>query len=274
MRTTEKLVAALLVLVFTPAVIALARVWLAVDYASHGFLVPFVALWIAQRDGARLPPPDAPRTPGGLAVIGAALALYAAGLALGGTGLQGLSLVGAIAGGALYLLGRERIRSVAFPIAFLLFMVPLPSGWVTPVILELQLLVSATAVDLLHATGATIAREGNVILLAGGDSLFVDEACSGITSIVTLTPLGIVLAYFTQRGLARRAALALAVVPAAMLANLLRVVITVSAAERIGVARATGNVLHEIAGLLTFALACLALIAFGALLRWPRAHPA
>ncbi len=274
MRAKEKLIAAALALAFAPAVIALARVWSSVDYYSHGFLVPLVAYWIAQREGkTRLRQRDE-RAPAGAAVIGLALALYAAGLVAGAAGLQGLGLIVAVAGGALYLLGAEGLRALAFPIAFLVFMLPLPSAWLTPVIVDLQLLVSSAAVAFLHAIGAAVAREGNVILLAGGDSLFVEEACSGITSIVTLTPLAVMLAYFTQRTLWRRLALIAAVVPAAMVANLLRVVFTVIMAQHLGAERATNNALHESAGLLTFVLACLALIGLGALLRGPRAPAA
>ena len=75
------------------------------------------------------------------------------------------------------------------------------------------------------------------------------------------------LAYFTEKTLARRLTLVIAVVPAAMLGNLLRVIVTVLAAERYGAEAATGNWLHESAGMLTFVLACLALIGLGALMR-------
>jgi hypothetical protein len=52
-----------------------------------------------------------------------------------------------------------------------------------------------------------------------------------------------------------------------MLGNLLRVVVTVLAAERYGAEAATGNRIHESGGLIAFALACLALIGLGALMR-------
>ena len=146
-------------------------------------------------------------------------------------------------------------------------MVPLPPSWLTPVIVKLQLMVSAAAVELLGWFGSAVARSGNVIQLPAGDTLFVAEACSGITSLVTLTPLAIVLAYFTENTLARRLTIVFAVVPAAMLGNLLRVIATVLAAERYGAEAATGNWLHESAGLITFVLACLALIGLGALMR-------
>jgi hypothetical protein len=41
----------------------------------------------------------------------------------------------------------------------------------------------------------------------------------------------------------------------------------VAAAERYGATAATGNLLHEFAGLITFTLACLALIALGGLMK-------
>jgi exosortase len=189
------------------------------------------------------------------------------GLASGSVSLQGLALVAAVASCAFYLGGSRGLRVLAFPLAFLVFMVPLPPSWLTPLIVNLQLMVSAAAVELLGWFGSAVTRSGNVIQLPAGDTLFVAEACSGITSLVTLTPLAIVLAYFTENTLARRLTIVFAVVPAAMLGNLLRVIATVLAAERYGAEAATGNWLHESAGLITFVLACLALIGLGALMR-------
>jgi exosortase/archaeosortase family protein len=61
--------------------------------------------------------------------------------------------------------------------------------------------------------------------------------------------------------------LALAVVPLAMLANLVRVVATVLAALAWGAGMATGGALHESAGLATFVATCLLLLATAAGLR-------
>jgi len=265
-RTSEWLLAAALLLAFLPALIGLIGFWTSVDYYSHGFLVPLVAYWAAARSRVRFAI-LASRDQRAVVAAIVVLLLYAIGLASGSVPLQGLAMVAAIASGAFYLGGSQGLRVLAFPLAFLVFMVPLPPDWLTPVIVELQLLVSSTAVELLKGFGSAVARTGNIIQLPAGDSLFVAEACSGITSLVTLTPLAIVLAYFTENTLARRLTIVFAVVPAAMLGNLLRVVVTVLAAERYGAEAATGNWLHESAGLFTFALACLALIALGVLMR-------
>ena len=265
-RISEWLLAGALVAAFLPALIALVGVWTSVDYYSHGFLVPLVAYWAAARSRVRFAIVKNRDRRAVVAAI-AVVFLYAMGLASGSVSLQGLALVAAVASCALYLGGSRGLRVLAFPLAFLVFMVPLPADWLNPVIIELQLLVSSTAVELLGWFGSAVGRSGNVIELPAGDSLFVAEACSGITSLVTLTPLAIVLAYFTENTLVRRLTIIVAVVPAAMLANLLRVIVTVLAAERYGAEAATGNWLHESAGLFTFVLACLALIGLGALMR-------
>ena len=146
-------------------------------------------------------------------------------------------------------------------------MVPVPSSWLVPLILRLRLFVTEAAMAILHAARVPVAQEGNVIILPGGESLFVADACSGVTSIVTLAPLGVFFAYFTERTWGRRSVLVASVIPIAMLGNLLRVVVTVLAARRVGVDAATGSALHDPAGLLTYVLGCLALLAVGAVLR-------
>lgn len=254
-----------LALVFAPAVMALSDVWLSYDYYSHGFLVPVVAYWMFEAERRRLPAPGA--DPRGLLAIAVAVIVYGAGLLFADATIQGVALVGAVAGVALRLFGRAGLRRLAFPLAFLLFMVPVPQALLTPLIVGLQLAVSTTSVELLHLVGFTVLREGNVVMLPGDQRLFVAEACSGITSVVTLLPLGTVLAYFTEKTRLRRALIVLAVVPFAMLGNLVRVLATVAAADAYGVEVATKGAVHDSAGVLTFALACLLLIGFGALVR-------
>jgi exosortase len=118
-------------------------------------------------------------------------------------------------------------------------------------------------------------RDGNVMRLPGGESLFVAEACSGITSLLSLIPVGVLLARFTQTGAWQRVALVAFVVPAALLGNMIRVIATVLAADAYGVKRATAGPLHESAGLLTSAFAVLLVLALGTVLaRWTASAPA
>ena len=106
-----------------------------------------------------------------------------------------------------------------------------------------------------------------MLKLPNGDSLFVAEACSGVTSIVTLTPLAVLLGYLSLRRFGTRALLVAAVVPLAMAGNLARVMVTCALAARVGAERATEGWFHESAGLLTYAVACGLMLVVGAGLR-------
>jgi exosortase len=263
-KPSDRILAVVLALAFLPALLAMARVWSSLDYYSHGFLVPVLSFWVA-RDRWRRGIVQAPEPRARLA-LAVVIATYAVGLAANLVALQGVALVGAVAAFVWTVWGAAALGALAFPIAFLLFMIPIPPALLTPVIVDLQLLVSSAAVSFLHLFDFSVAREGNVLLLGSGESLFVEEACSGITSIVTLFPLSVVLAWFTLDPGWRRALLVALVAPVAMLGNLVRVVATVAAAGEWGTARATEGSLHESAGLITFAGACLLLIAIGILL--------
>src|SRR4029450_370053 len=95
-----------------------------------------------------------------------------------------------------------------------------PPAWIAPLIVRLQLFVTDASVAVLDRGGGAVAREGDVVQLPAGGSRVVAEACSGVTSVITLAPLGVLLAYLTLRGTAARALLVAAVVPLAMLRTL------------------------------------------------------
>jgi exosortase len=250
--------------VFAPAMIALAQRWASAEYLQHGFLVPVVSLASAHPRIRGLGPSERHR--GALAGLVLALAVYAVGAAAAEAALQGLAVVGAITALVAYRWGMRGLRRLAFPLGFLLFMVPLPEVIVLPIVTKLQMFASAGAVGVLNVFGVPVERDGNVMLLANGEALFVAEACSGITSLLSLIPVGVLLARFTQTGLWQRLAVVAAVVPAALLGNMIRVVATVIAADAYGAQRATTGSLHDSAGLLTSAFAVLLVVAIASVL--------
>jgi exosortase len=252
---------------FAPALANLAEVWNSRDYYTHGYLVPLVSLWAAA--GIVPPRKDVPIAPDarGLGALALAGALYALGLGTSWVPLQGLALVAAVAALVWARCGLAWLRALSFPVAYLAFMVPLPDAWITPLIVTLQLFVSEAGVGLLRVLGFAIYRDGNVLELPGGESLFVAEACSGITSVITLLPVAMVLAYFTDRALHRRVLLVLSVVPVALGFNLIRVLATVLAAERWGAEVATAGSLHESVGVIAYAVGCAVLLGIGTMLR-------
>lgn len=269
MRRAELVMAAGIAAVFTPTAIALGRVYASVEHYSHGFLVPVAAAMLAYGIGGRTAAPIRADRRGGLLLAGA-LVLLAAGIAVDSPFWQGLALVVAIAGAVLALRGAAWLRALAFPIAFQLFAVPIPPDWLAPVVVRLLLFVSSGATALLHVLGVPVLREGNVMTLPGGASLFVAEACSGLTSLVTLLPIAALIAYVTPITPRAKWLLVALALPIAMGANLVRVVATTLGALRWGVERAAGEPVHGLLGLGVYAIACVALLLVARSM--PRAH--
>jgi exosortase len=257
---------ATLIAIWVSGIMQLAEVWRTVEYASHGFLVPLVALWAAtaHREELRSLTPR-PMRGGGL-LLAVVAALYLVALVLRNPTALGLVAVATVVVTVLALRGVAWVSTLRFSLAYLLFMVPLPTGWVTPMIVQLQIFVSSIAVEILQQVGVSIFREGNVLTLPGDVSLFVAEACSGITSLITLLPIGVFVAYFTESILWRRLVLVAAVIPMALAGNLLRVILTVILSTEVSVEFATEGPLHEWAGVATYLIACLCLIAISALM--------
>jgi len=265
--TAELLGAVVLGIILLPGVREMAAVWSRLDYYSHGYMIPFVALWAASSQRHVLPRLPRARDGRGAILIGLALVAYLAGLAMGEVWLTGVAVVAVVAGAVLYARGEAWLRALAFPLGYLLFMVPVPDPWLAPVIVRLQLLVSGVGTAILHAIGQPVLRVGNVLQLPTGEELFVAEACSGITSLITLVPLAVFLAYFIERGFWRRLALVVCVVPVALAGNLVRVLLTVAMANELGAEAATASSLHVWVGLGTYVAACGVLLGVGALMR-------
>lgn len=271
MSRFELAVVGLALVAWLPGLVVLAEAWQATEFATHGFLVPLVALWAATAHRETLAGlPSRPALAGRIALAVCALA-YLAALVVRQASLLGVVFVATVVALVLALRGARWVSCLRFPLAYLVFMIPLPPAWVTPLIVELQLIVSTAAVRGLQVFGVPIFREGNVLTLPGDVSLFVAEACSGITSLITLIPIGVFIAYFTESSLRRRLVLVLAVLPIALAGNLARVVLTVLLAIRVDVEYATKGPLHEWAGIATYVVGCLCLLGLGAGLRriWP-----
>jgi exosortase len=254
-------------LLAAPALALMARIWKRSEYLGHGYLIPLVtAVLLLQEREAIAAAYQRGKAPalGWMATTAASLFVAASvigdAMFLAGVGVPLLLLATLYAIG-----GRELAARTAVPIGFLLLMVPPPGALVTRLLVELKLVVTAIALRTLQSFGVPVAATGNQIHVPG-HTLFVADACSGLTSIVTLIPLACVVAYFVSHGIWRRAMIVAAVVPLAMLANIVRVSITVLLVESRGIEFAQG-MLHESFGVITYVGGTLALLGVARVLR-------
>jgi exosortase len=234
------------------------------DNASHGFLIVPVALYLAWERRDQLASVQRRPSPVGLVIVLGSIAVLVAGTLGSELFLGRVSMLGVIAGMIVFMYGWQHLRTLAFPIAFLLLMIPLPAIIFNQIALPLQLLASRFGELTLMALGIPVLREGNVIVLAH-TSLEVVEACSGIRSLAALITLGVVYGYFTDPRTSVRAAIVLSSIPIAVVANALRVAGTGVAAQYYGPGVAEGF-FHTFSGWVMFLVAFAAMLGVRALL--------
>jgi exosortase len=239
--------------------------WMNNPNYSHGFLIPPVAAWLLWRQRAVFR--DA--APGGswagsiLLVPGAMLQI--AGLRGDVAMLQGLALILVLMGVVWQIFGGRVFVRVAFPLAFLLFMIPTFPFVINVISFRLKLMAATGAVAIAQEIGVTVQREGVNLLLPDG-VLAVDNACSGLRSLIALVALGALFAYLSHGAFWRRGLLFLLALPIAVVANVLRISGLCVYAGLTSVERAAG-VFHDVGGYMLFALAFLMLAACKRVLR-------
>jgi exosortase len=244
----------------------LAQDWWTDENYSHGFLIVPLALFFVYRRRQQLrDTPVVPSTGPGLALVVVSMVLLTAGTLGSEFFLTRVSFITTLAGLVLFLLGWAHLRLVAFPLGFLLLMIPIPAIAFNRIAFPLQLVASQLGEWIVSTVGVPVLREGNVIVLAT-TTLEVAEACSGIRSLVSLLTLGIIFGYFTDSRASFRVVIALTTVPIAIVANGLRVAGTGIAAHYFSPAAAQGF-FHSFSGWVVFVAACLMLMLSAHLLR-------
>lgn len=241
--------------------------WAKDDNYSHGFLVPFIAGYLAfmRKDdllAAEVRPANA-----GLGLVALGLML----LFLGWLGTEYFtmrsSMVVILAGAVLYLLGWEIFTILLAPLAYLLLMVPIPYIIYDAAAFPLKLFVTKVSVLSMKALGVVVLQEGNILMFPN-ITLEVADACSGLRSIMSLLALGAAYAFVFFPRARDRVILILSTLPIAVFTNCLRVIATGILAQYFGSAAAEGF-FHEFAGLFVFAGAVVMFVALGAVLkRW------
>lgn len=254
-----------LLLVYWSVVTGLVSDWSNDDNYSHGFFIVPLALYFAwERRDKILAAPHQPSLLG-LVIVAGSLFLLIAGLLGAELFLSRVSIVLTLTGAVLFLFGWPMLRVLAFPLAFMLLMIPLPALIFNKIAFPLQLLASHVGEYSVRSLDIPILREGNVLILANA-KLEVAEACSGIRSLVSLFTLGIVFGYFVDNRVWVRTFIALSAIPVAILANGLRVASAGVAAHNYGTAGVEG-LFHEFSGWVVFVVAFLMMFALQRLLQ-------
>ncbi len=189
--------------------------------------------------------------------------LYALNLALEIRVFGPISLLIVIAGLIWLIWGPRAVLTLAFPLVFLLFMVPFP--FVPDLAYRLQAISVFSSSRLLEFFRLPITSSGAEIYLQ--TTVFsVGIPCSGINSLVALLALVAVYAFILLGPLSRRFGLFVLAFPIAIVANILRIVSIIAIAYFFNVQTAVGWY-HDISSPIFFILAFLAVVLAGRLMK-------
>ncbi|MGE8135932.1 exosortase [Novosphingobium subterraneum] len=159
------------------------------------------------------------------------------------------------------LVGFSELKRHAFPLFYLGFLIPPPGWMVDRATAPLQMLVSELGMKISTLAGLPVARQG-VTLQVAQYQLLVEDACSGMNSLVGMTAVSLFYIYLLRRASWRYAALLVClIVPLAVAVNVLRVVTLIFITYYLGDDVAQGF-LHATTGVILFGLGLV--LIFGA----------
>jgi exosortase len=262
----------LLIAVYYPILNRLVAQWSNDDDVSHGFFVPLVAGYVVWQRRQKLLDTEWKPAWWGIAILVWAAVQAYVGMLGAELFLQRTAFLLSLLGTLLVLGGTGLVRELAFPLLLLPFMIPLPTVVYNQITLPLQFIASSVAEKSLEVLNIPVLRDGNILELAS-QKLSVAEACSGIRSLLSLSFLSVVYAYFFDRKVWMRWVLLIATIPIAIVANSARVTLTGVFSE-IDPSLAAGF-FHEAEGWVIFVVALVILVVVHQLLNWVyrRWHP-
>lgn len=232
---------------------------------SHGFLVPLISAYFLYLVWDDLKVQPLQPSNAGLVVVVLSLLMLLVGFAGTEYFTMRSSLIVLLAGLVLFWCGWSALRLTALPIAFLIFMVPLPYIVYDAIAFPLKLLVTQASVAVLKFMSIPVVREGNIIIFPQ-TVLQVADACSGLRSLMSLVTLSVALGFLLHKTSWKRVLLIASAVPVAIATNMFRVIVTGVLASFYG-SKAAEGFFHEFAGMAVFLLAMIILFAESALLK-------
>jgi len=234
------------------------------DLYSHILLVPFISAYLLYIERKR--PSAAYRSSiaatvmlGGIGIVALAAGIgWRGSLSVNdGLALMALAFVSFVEGGGFLFLGSKWMAVRAFPVAFLIFMVPLPDAAVNWLERASMLASAEAAAMYFDLAGTPLVRQGTVFELPG-IVLRVGQECSGIHSSWVLFIASLLAAHVFLRTRWRRIVPVAFVIPLGILRNGFRILVIGLLCVNVG-PHMIDSPIHHQGGPLFFALSLVPL---------------
>ena len=234
------------------------------DLDSHILLVPLITAYLLYLQRGRTFTACRTSTWGTVTMAGIGFATLATGREWHGSlnvndglALMALAFVSFVACGGFLFLGSKWMASRAFPVTFLLFMVPLPNAAVDWLEKASMLASAETAAQFFNLSGTVTVRHGTVFELPG-IVIRVAQECSGIHSSWVLFIASLLASHLFLRTWWRRIVLVAFVIPLGILRNGFRILVIGLLCFHIG-PQMIDSPIHHRGGPLFFALSLVPL---------------
>ena len=254
-----------LVTAFARPLLALITYAAGSELYSYILLVPFVSAYLLYNRRQQLPKNYATDVPLTLVllVVGAGLLAFTHSLDSAGRVFPGnsrlvlltLSFLCCLAAGGFFFLGRAWMRAAAFPLVYLIFMVPMPDAMADALETASKYASAEVANLLFHLSGTPFLRAGLLFQLPN-ITIEVAQECSGIRSSFVLFITSILAANLFLKTSWRRFALIAFVVPLAILRNGFRILVIGLLCVNVG-PQMIHSLIHRRGGPVFFALSLI-----------------
>jgi exosortase len=262
---TAFLLSGLVLIMYAPVLRSMAQQWWDDPNYGHALFVPVFVTYILWRERARWLTAPVRASDYGLPIMLSALGLLLLGMLSAELFTARVSLIVLISGIIVFLAGWQVLRSIAFPIGYLFFMIPLPALIYYQLTFPMQLWASRLGAYGLVMLGVDTVRQGNLLILPNA-TLEVVEACSGVRSLLSLLAAVIAYGYLAEHSMWKRFLLVFLAVPIVIVSNGVRLVATGVLSFVFG-PEVDSGLLHTALGLAIFVVAFLSILLIHGLLR-------
>lgn len=233
----------------------------AISYYSHGYLVPFITAFLIWRTRNCFKEMAYSFSTLGIVLVSVGAFMQLASAFMRIYFISGFSFILVLLGIIFFLFGKDIGKRLLFPVLFLITMIPIPLLVIAGLSLKLKLFAAGCAMSIINLVGVPAIQDGSKIFFSDC-SLVVGDVCSGLKSLIALISFGALYAYMSGVSNYLKPILFIASIPAALIANIIRILIICIVANRWGSEIATGLV-HDVTGMLIFVIAFILLFSLG-----------
>ena len=263
MKKITILLALFLSILYFRTFVWLANTWFTDPVYSHGIIIPIVSLFLAWKNIRDKGIHDANPSKLGIIPLTFGIFLYITGSITIFPFLSAISFMFVLCGLILYLHGKQMMKSLLFPVLFLIFAIPIPL--VPAIASSLQSISARYSALILEMLGVAVMRTGSEIQLEDC-SFSIGLPCSGMNTLISLLAVSAIFIYLLKCPLLKKAALFCITIPVAIAANIIRVTSIILIADHYGVDVAM-RLFHDFSSPFLFIIAFIFLIILSKLVK-------